>query len=147
MPQGAAARGLRWLVPLVALIHLAGWVLLASYSALNLRPDLPAAGIGGEGRLFALASLLATAVPTAATWLYMRPIRQWSARSSAGWQEPIPSPLAQRCANLPMVAAAQALVCWMLLVFPALLRGWVPEGAVSRSPQFMTRTNCTMATL
>ena len=133
VPQAAAARGLRWLVPLVALIHLAGWVLLASYSALNLRPDLPAAGIGGEGRLFALASLLATAVPTAATWLYMRPIRQWSARSSAGWQEPIPSPLAQRCANLPMVAAAQALVCWMLLVFPALLRGWAPEGDVSAS--------------
>ena len=133
VPQAAAARGLRWLVPLVALIHLAGWVLLASYSALNLRSDLPAAGIGGEGRLFALASLLATAVPTAATWLYMRPIRQWSARSSAGWQEPIPSPLAQRCANLPMVAAAQALVCWMLLVFPALLRGWAPEGDVSAS--------------
>ena len=133
VPQAAAARGLRWLVPLVALIHLAGLVLLASYSALNLRSDLPAAGIGGEGRLFALASLLATAVPTAATWLYMRPIRQWSARSSAGWQEPIPSPLAQRCANLPMVAAAQALVCWMLLVFPALLRGWAPEGDVSAS--------------
>ena len=121
---------LRWLTPLIGLIHLAGLALLVSYSRVNLHADLAATGAGGPRLLLAVAALVAAVAPTGLAWLYLRPLQHWLQRSTASPQEAIPTAIARRAANLPLVVAAYALAGWALLVVQALLRGLLADVAV-----------------
>jgi class 3 adenylate cyclase/HAMP domain-containing protein len=124
---------LRWLLPLIGLIHLAGLALLVSYSRVNLHADLAASGADGPGLLPVLAALVAAVAPTGLAWLYLRPLQQWLRGAAAGPQKAIPPDIARRAANLPLVVAAYALAGWMLLVAQALARGLLADGAVPAS--------------
>lgn len=127
----ARVHRLRWLVPLVALIHLAGLALLVSYSKLNLHADLTATGAGGDSLLPALVALVAAMAPTGVAWLYVRPLRRWLRGAEVGLQQGVPSAIACRAANLPLVLAGYALAGWMLVVVQALLRGLLVDAEVS----------------
>ena len=128
--QDARKHRLRWLTPLIGLIHLAGLALLVSYSRVNLHADLAATGAGGPLLLLAVAALVAAVAPTGLAWLYLRPLQHWLQRSTASPQEAIPTAIARRAANLPLVVAAYALAGWALLVVQALLRGLLADVAV-----------------
>ena len=127
----APVHRLRWVVPLVGLIHLAGLALLVSYSRVNLHADLTASNAGAASLLPALVALVAAMVPTVFAWVYVRPLHGWLRRSPADPGESIPPAIAQRAANLPLVVAGYALAGWMLVVVQAMLRGLLGDAAVS----------------
>ena len=128
-PSSAVVPG--WLVPLVALIQLAGLALLAAYSVLNLLPDLPAIGPGAELLLLGLAFVLAVVAPTGAAGWLVRPLRQWHLQRQADTAPQALALLARRAANLPLALAAATLAGWALLVLPALARGLLAGAEVS----------------
>lgn len=133
LAQDGRGHRLRWLLPLIGLIHLAGLALLVAYSRVNLHADLTATGAGGQSLLPALAALVATVAPTGLSWLYLRPLQRGLQLAMASPQGAVPAAMVRRAANLPLVVATYALAGWMLVVAQALLRGLLADVAVPAS--------------
>ena len=118
---------IRWLPPLVLLINASVLGLFVTYSALNLRPDMPrAASAEAIGVRIGLHAVLAILAPTLASFAFVRSISRWA---RAQWRPDgqadrpsVPSPIARRAAHAPPALALFSWLAWLLLTVFALVR-------------------------
>ncbi|OGK94701.1 MAG: hypothetical protein A2W08_08235 [Candidatus Rokubacteria bacterium RBG_16_73_20] len=108
-----------WLPPLVLFINLAVLGLLASYSSLNLRPDISALR-GAEPEAYRLWTVsLAALAPTLASLVLLWPVLVWLRRWRSG---DIPVTMALRAANAPLALAAFSVLGWLGVTGVAVVR-------------------------
>ncbi len=108
----------RWLVPLVVLVNLLVFGVMAAYSFLNLLPDLPDAHKMHPKTYLQLAVALVIIGPTAASTLFLWPLLRWLRLGHGDRISPpaaIPSTVAHRAVNAPLALAACSLAGWLLL--------------------------------
>jgi putative flippase GtrA len=110
---------IRWLIPLAFLINLLMVGMVVTYSLLNLWPFLPA----DESRTLTLVRFvafhIASLLPTALSFLYLRPITAWVRRvwrqRTAGAPPHVPRAVLERAANAPFVLGIFCLASWLLM--------------------------------
>jgi class 3 adenylate cyclase/HAMP domain-containing protein len=131
---GSRPDRIRWLPPLVLLVNAGVLGLFVTYSALNLRPDMPREVSVETVRVrIGLHALLTVLAPTIASFAFVRPISRWARGpwrrpDGDGGHPPVPSPIAERAAHTPLALALGSLLAWLLLTgFAAVLAlGGVP---------------------
>ena len=108
-----------WLPPLVLFINLAVVGLLASYSSLNLRPDISALH-GAEPETYRLWTIsLAVLAPTLAGLVLLWPVFRWLPRRGS---DDVPIMIAHRAANAPLALAAFCVLGWLGVTGVAVVR-------------------------
>jgi class 3 adenylate cyclase/HAMP domain-containing protein len=121
---------IRWLPPLVLFINASVLGLFATYSALNLRPDMPRLGSAeAVGVRISLHAVLTVLAPSLASFAFVRPIHRWARTQQRQGDRPsVPSAIASRAARTPLALALFSWLAWLLLTVFALVRvlGSVP---------------------
>jgi class 3 adenylate cyclase/HAMP domain-containing protein len=118
----SGAGRIAWLPALVFFVNLAGLGLLATYSQLNVRPDVSAAHGPAPRAFLEWTVFLAVLGPAGASLAYVWPVIGWLRRGRGGQEGEIPALIALRAANAPLVLAAISLAGWILVTGPAIVR-------------------------
>jgi hypothetical protein len=108
---------IRWLPPLVLLVNAGVLGLFVTYSALNLRPDIPhPASAGAVPVRLILHALLTVLAPAATSLAFVRSIDRWARApwrpDGRGDRPPVPLPIARRAAQTPLALALFSLLAW-----------------------------------